>query len=177
VPNPRVIYFKDNGKYTGTIQLSQDNSVEFDQVTTYSPSGMKLVNALSFKVPQGKRLLIMGSSGSGKTSQLRALANLWPFFDGTIRAPYSNSKVDFMYLPQSAYLPYGTLADQIVYPLQLNDVDSTRLSIDNITKILRLVDLERLLQPALCVIAKLFNLWPPPPFGLIICIHIIICVG
>ena len=54
-----------------------------------------------------------------------------------------------MYLPQTPYLTYGSLRDQIVYPLQSTDVDSASISADRIAAILRIVGLEHLLSRTL----------------------------
>ena len=41
--------------------------------------------ALTGQVPEGDSLLVVGASGAGKTSLLRAIAGLWSAGSGTIR--------------------------------------------------------------------------------------------
>lgn len=47
----------------------------------------RLVNDLSLSLHAGERLLIMGNSGTGKTSILRALGGLWQNGTGTVTRP------------------------------------------------------------------------------------------
>ena len=42
---------------------------------------------MSFSVKRGEPLIIMGQSGSGKTSLLRVIGGLWPFQQGTLSKP------------------------------------------------------------------------------------------
>ncbi|XP_024378905.1 ABC transporter D family member 2, chloroplastic [Physcomitrium patens] len=57
-----------------------------ENVTLYTPQySMSLFKDLCLVVNEGENLLIMGASGSGKTSLLRAIAGLWRSGSGTIK--------------------------------------------------------------------------------------------
>jgi putative ATP-binding cassette transporter len=72
-----------------------------------------LLRNLSFSLTNGEHLLIVGSSGAGKSSLLRAIAGLWTSGCGTIERL---SDEDVYFLPQRPYCTLGTLKDQILYP-------------------------------------------------------------
>ncbi len=96
----------------------------FEQVSLETPDGKrKLVEELQLDIDPGKRLLIVGASGGGKSSLLRAFAGLWTLGKGSIRRPPLN---DVLFLPQRPYMVVGTLRDQLMYPHgnpQLSDQD------------------------------------------------------
>ena len=79
-----------------------------------TPDGEReLIRNLNFHLPPGKSLLIMGESGSGKSSLLRTIAGLWNSGEGKIgRPPYSS----MMFLPQRPYMVPGSLRAQLDYP-------------------------------------------------------------
>lgn len=51
------------------------------------PNGTALANIGNVTIEPGSRWLVVGKSGSGKSTFMRALAGLWPFGDGAIDAP------------------------------------------------------------------------------------------
>jgi ABC-type uncharacterized transport system fused permease/ATPase subunit len=59
-----------------------------------------LVENLNMTLPEDKNLLIVGVSGAGKSSLLRAIAGLWTTGDGVIARP---SKRHICFLPQRPY--------------------------------------------------------------------------
>lgn len=59
-----------------------------------------LVQNLNLSLPEGKNLLIVGVSGAGKSSLLRAVAGLWSTGDGVIARP---NKEHICFLPQRPY--------------------------------------------------------------------------
>ncbi|AOK22196.1 ABC transporter ATP-binding protein [Burkholderia ubonensis] len=77
------------------------------------PNGDALADIGSVTIEPGSRWLVIGKSGSGKSTFMRALAGLWPFGDGAIDAPVS---ARMMFVPQTSYLPIGTLKAALTYP-------------------------------------------------------------
>jgi putative ATP-binding cassette transporter len=107
-------------------------------LTVQTPDGSRvLTHDLSFELEPGEGLLIMGESGSGKSSLLRTVAGLWQSGTGTIERPTLNR---LMFLPQRPYMIQGSLRAQLVYPLPENAADD-----DAIKAMFEAVNLEEIL--------------------------------
>lgn len=104
-------------------------------VTLYPPGpsssrGDPLVRSLTFDVWPGGSLLIVGPSGAGKTSILRAAAGLWDGGEGSIARvgvvgkgegePPSTDPATVFFVPQRPYMVLGSLRDQLLYPVWAN---------------------------------------------------------
>ncbi len=88
--------------------------VRLDKLTVQTPDRRKtLVNELSFDLQETQSLIIMGASGTGKSSVLRTIAGLWPGASGALERPVLQ---DLMFLPQRPYMVPGNLRDQFLYP-------------------------------------------------------------
>ncbi|GAX28950.1 hypothetical protein FisN_20Lh275 [Fistulifera solaris] len=72
-----------------------------------------LIRNLTFELQEGQNLLIVGNSGAGKSSLLRAIAGLWTKGNGSIYSPPDDS---VYFLPQRPYCTLGSLKDQLLYP-------------------------------------------------------------
>jgi vitamin B12/bleomycin/antimicrobial peptide transport system ATP-binding/permease protein len=95
-------------------EVSVSEKSEFQCVSLETPDGKRtLVEDLQLEIEHGTRLLIVGASGGGKSSLLRAFAGLWISGKGSIsRPPLEN----ILFLPQRPYMVVGTLRDQLMYP-------------------------------------------------------------
>lgn len=96
-----------------------------ERVTAFTPKGEHLlVQELSLTVEPGQGLLIVGSSGAGKSSLLRVVAGLWTTGSGRVVRPAGAAMV---FLPQHAYLPLGDLRTQLLYPGTDRDTSDAEL--------------------------------------------------
>jgi putative ATP-binding cassette transporter len=89
------------------------DGLEVDAVEVRSPTGLLLLDHLDLRLGSGEALLITGPSGTGKTTLLRSLAQLWPFGSGTVRFP---DEGDVMFVSQLPYAPLGDLRAVVSYP-------------------------------------------------------------
>ena len=89
------------------------------------PSGDPIGAPISLSVPAGTSWCIQGPSGSGKSSLLRAISGIWPWWQGSLTQPQGFAE-QAMFLPQRPYFPNGTLREAVAYPQssdQLVDAD------------------------------------------------------
>ena len=100
--------------------------LKLDDITVQTPSGDKtLTQHLSLLLPRRGSLLIMGESGSGKSSLLRTIAGLWQTGTGAIDRP---AHKHLMFLPQKPYMVPGNLRAQLMYPLSEEDADDAAIA-------------------------------------------------
>lgn len=91
-----------------------DSRLALEEVTLLTPDHQQtLVEDLSVAVEPHQSLAIVGTSGVGKSSLLRAIAGLWKMGSGNIVRPASDS---MLFLPQKPYMILGTLRQQLLYP-------------------------------------------------------------
>jgi vitamin B12/bleomycin/antimicrobial peptide transport system ATP-binding/permease protein len=76
------------------------------------PDGTPLLRGVNFTAAPGEAMLIIGPTGAGKSTLVRAIAGIWPFGRGEVRLREDR----ILFLPQRPYLPLGTLSCALLYP-------------------------------------------------------------
>ncbi len=108
-----------------TIKVIEDNNLTFDDVTLQTPDAAKvIVEHLSLSVEPGEGLLIVGPSGRGKSSLLRAISGLWNTGTGHLVRPPLD---DLLFLPQRPYIILGNLREQLIYPQTTTEMSESQL--------------------------------------------------
>ncbi|MEI8312534.1 MAG: ATP-binding cassette domain-containing protein, partial [Verrucomicrobiota bacterium] len=116
--------------------------LKLTDLTVQTPGAEKtLTRKLNFTLPPGKSVLIMGASGTGKSSLLRTIAGLWQSGEGSIERPKLNNLI---FLSQRPYMVQGNLREQLVYPQNEEGADDRliRAALEkvNFTEVLDRVD-------------------------------------
>lgn len=120
-----------------TIDTIENGQLAIEHLTLQTPNYQNtLMEDVSLNLPKGEGLLIMGTSGCGKSSLLRAIAGLWNSGTGAILRPELN---EMLFLPQRPYMIIGTLREQLIYPSLEKEITEEELQ-----NILNLVNLPNL---------------------------------
>ncbi len=122
-----------------TIKITEENHLAFENVTLQTPNYEQvIVEDLSLSVQPGEGLLIVGPSGRGKSSLLRAIAGLWNAGTGRLVRPPLE---EVLFLPQRPYIILGTLREQLLYPNTSRQMTDAELK-----EVLQQVNLQNLLS-------------------------------
>jgi putative ATP-binding cassette transporter len=120
--------------------VEDDSRLAYEGLTLTTPDeGRLLLAELSLEIPRGKRLLISGPDGSGRTALMRATAGLWKAGQGRIVRPPLRK---MMFLPQHPYLTLGSLRDQLLYSIPPRE----HVSEGRLLSVLQAVQLEAMLD-------------------------------
>uniref|UniRef100_A0A8C6KN11 ATP binding cassette subfamily D member 4 n=1 Tax=Nothobranchius furzeri TaxID=105023 RepID=A0A8C6KN11_NOTFU len=98
----------------------------------------RLLEDLSLKISQGTHLLVVGNTGTGKTSLLRVLNRLWEAQSGFIQMTTCFGPRGTLFLPQKPYMTDGTLREQVKTHRSVDD--------DRIIRFLELAGVSSLLK-------------------------------
>ncbi len=93
--------------------LDTGDRLAWRDLTLSAPDGTELVKKASGEIRAGTSVLIVGDNGVGKTTFLKVLFGIWPWYSGTVSVPATD---EMLLLTGEVYFPKGTLADIIAYP-------------------------------------------------------------
>ncbi|PWS37221.1 hypothetical protein DFH01_10200 [Falsiroseomonas bella] len=75
--------------------------------------GNVVIQDANAEIAAGEKVLLVGESGTGKSTLFRAIAGLWPWGSGEIRTPAPER---MFFMPQRPYIPLGSLRAALAYP-------------------------------------------------------------
>ena len=104
---------------------SPDGSLELRGVEVRTPGGSQLVDPLDLRLEPGDSMVVTGRSGTGKTTLLRSLAQMWPYTSGTVQRPADGHQT--MFLSQMPYVPLGDLRTVVSYPAAAGEISDEEL--------------------------------------------------
>ncbi len=99
-----------------------EGMLKVEGLTTAAPAQIQpILRGIDFTLPAGETLVVIGSSGAGKTTLARCLVNAWPPLRGNVRldnVPLDQWRSETLgamvgYVPQDVQLFAGTISENI----------------------------------------------------------------
>jgi putative ATP-binding cassette transporter len=111
----------DREETTGRIvrRQTEDGALRLRNLSVTLNDGSAVVNEADVAITPGEKVLVVGESGTGKSTLVRAIAGLWPWGGGEILIKFEG----MFLMPQQPYVPLGTLRRAATYPLSPETVD------------------------------------------------------
>ena len=110
-----------NGRIVRT--QAERGALRLRDVSVTLDDGSAVVNEADLAIGPGEKVLVVGESGTGKSTLVRAIAGLWPWGSGEIVVNVEG----LFFMPQKPYVPLGTLRRAAAYPLPPDGVDDALL--------------------------------------------------
>jgi vitamin B12/bleomycin/antimicrobial peptide transport system ATP-binding/permease protein len=116
----------DREESTGRIQYGETEgaALRLRNVSVVLDDGSAVVSEADVEIAPGEKVLIVGESGTGKSTLIRAISRLWPWGQGEILL---QKDARLFLMPQQPYVPLGTLRRAATYPQSPEEVDDALL--------------------------------------------------
>ncbi len=98
---------------------AEGGGVQLHNLSVTLDDGSAVVNEADVEIAAGEKVLVVGESGTGKSTLVRAIAGLWPWGSGEIVVKF----VGLFLMPQKPYVPLGTLRRAATYPQSPDEID------------------------------------------------------
>ena len=116
-----LIFFSDAREFSASI--AKNSNITFENVCFEYVQGKKILDQLSFTVPAGKRVAVVGGSGSGKSTIIRLLYRFFEPNNGTVKIGDENIcdidveclRKEIAVVPQDSVLFHNTIKHNINY--------------------------------------------------------------
>jgi len=96
-----------------------DKALQLRGLSVTLDDGTGVVQETEVDIAPGEKVLIVGESGTGKSTLVRAIAGLWPWGEGQV---VMQRESRFLMLPQKPYVPLGSLRRAATYPIAADAV-------------------------------------------------------
>lgn len=104
--------------------VTEEAALRLRNVSVTLDDGTSVVDGTEVSIAPGEKILVVGESGTGKSTLVRAIAGLWPWGEGEILfGPGSK----LFLLPQKPYIPVGSLRRATTYPTPADKIDVERI--------------------------------------------------
>ena len=112
----------DAGAHQGIASAETTPLLRIEGLSLRTPDGRPLLQDVNLEASAGEWVLLDGESGIGKSTLLRTVAGLWPWYEGSFRLDTAR----VLFVPQRPYLPQDSLRAVLCYP-QWGHGDDDRL--------------------------------------------------
>jgi vitamin B12/bleomycin/antimicrobial peptide transport system ATP-binding/permease protein len=98
---------------------TKDAALRLKGLSVTLDDGTSVVDDTDVAIQPGEKVLVVGESGTGKSSLVRAVAGLWPWGEGEVQVAKG---ARIFLLPQKPYVPLGTLRRATTYPAAVEEI-------------------------------------------------------
>jgi len=101
--------------------VTEEAALRLRDLSVTTDDGTSVVNDTDVTIAPGEKVLVVGESGTGKSTLVRAIAGLWPWGQGEI---LFGPVAKLFLLPQRPYIPLGNLRRAATYPAPPDSVET-----------------------------------------------------